>query len=67
MSLTSPPEFYHVTQINYIVDVVMSPKFRNPRISMREVIITSILSGFEQKNLFLRGALGSNSIIWDWH
>ena len=28
---------------NYIVDVVMWPKFGNSRISMREVIITSIL------------------------
>ena len=28
---------------NYIVDVVMSPKFGNSSIAMREVIITSIL------------------------
>ena len=28
---------------NYIVDVVMCPKFGNSRISIREVIITSIL------------------------
>ena len=28
---------------NLIVDVVMWPKFGNPRTSMREVIITSIL------------------------
>ena len=28
---------------NYIVDVVMWPKFGNSRIPMREVIITSIL------------------------
>ena len=28
---------------NYIVDEVMSPKFGNSNISMREVIITSIL------------------------
>ena len=28
---------------NYIVDAVMWPKFGNSRISMREVIITSIL------------------------
>ena len=28
---------------NYILDVVMWPKFRNSSISMREVIITSIL------------------------
>ena len=35
---------------NYIVDVVILPKFGNSSISMREVIITSILQGFEQKN-----------------
>ena len=29
--------------LNYIVDVVMRPKFVNSRISMRQVIITSIL------------------------
>ena len=37
---------------NYIVDVVMWPKFDNSSISIREVIITSILQGFEQKNHF---------------
>ena len=30
----------------------MLPKFGNSRISMREVIITSILSGFDQKYFF---------------
>ena len=40
---------------NYIVDVVMWPKFGNTSISMREVIITSILSGFDQKNCFIGG------------
>ena len=48
---------------NHIVDVVMWLKFG---ISMRELIITSI--SFDQKNFFfLRGALGSSSIICDWH
>ena len=37
---------------NYIVDVVMWPKFGNSSTSMREVIITSILKGFDQKNHF---------------
>ena len=41
---------------NYIVDVLMWPKFGNSSISMREVITTSTL---------MRG-LGSSSIIWDW-
>ena len=37
---------------NYIVDVFMWPKFGNSSISMREVITTSILEGFDQKNRF---------------
>ena len=40
---------------NYIVDVVMWPKFGNSSISMREVIITSILQGFDQKKRFFVG------------
>ena len=43
---------------NYIVDVAMRPKFGNCSISMREVIIISILKGFDQKNQFLRSGLG---------
>ena len=40
----------------------MLPKFGNSRISMREVIITSILEGFDlaRKFAFMRGNLGSN-------
>ena len=34
----------------YIVDEFMWPKFGNSRISVKEVITTSILSGFDQKN-----------------
>ena len=40
---------------NYIVDVVMSPRFGKSSISMREVIITSILWGVDQKTAFLEG------------
>ena len=40
---------------NYIVDVVKWPKFS---ISMRKVIITSILQGFDKKNRFFVG--------WSW-
>ena len=43
---------------NFIVDVVMWPKFGNSRTSMREVIITSILRIWPEKPLFLRGGLG---------
>ena len=39
--------------LNDIVDAVMWPKFGNSSISIREVIITSILLGFHQKNHFL--------------
>ena len=45
----------------------MRPKFGNSSTSMREVIITSILQGFDQKTTFLRGGLGSSLIIWGWH
>ena len=38
-----------VLHSNYIPDIVMSPKFGNSSISMREVIITTILLGFDQK------------------
>ena len=34
---------------NYTVDLVMSARFGNSSISMREVITTSILLGFDQK------------------
>ena len=37
---------------NCIVDVVIWPKFGNPRISIREVIVTSILYGFGKKTYF---------------
>ena len=37
---------------NYIVDAVMWRKFGNSGISMGEVIITSILGGFDQKKQF---------------
>ena len=44
---------------NYIVDVVMWPKFDNSSISIREVITTTILWGFDQqKTIFFEG--------WSW-
>ena len=36
--------------LNYGVDVVTLPKFGNSGISMREVIVTPVLSGFDRKN-----------------
>ena len=43
---------------HYIVDVLMWQKFGNCIISMREVITTSILLGFDQKNRFFEE--------WSW-
>ena len=40
---------------NYITDVVIWSKFGNYSISLREVIITSILEGFDQKKQFFWG------------
>ena len=40
---------------NYVVDVVMRPKLCNSRISMKDVITTSILQGFDKKNHFFEG------------
>ena len=37
---------------NYNVNAVMWPKFGNSSISVREVIIISILEGFDQRNCF---------------
>ena len=42
---------------NYLVDVVMWPKFNNCSIFMREVIITSILTELDQKNHFFWGVV----------
>ena len=42
---------------NYIIDVVVWPKFGNCSISMRKVIITSILKGFYLKNHFFCGVV----------
>ena len=41
-----------------MADVVMWPKFDNSSISMREVVITSIFWGFDQKKHFFEG--------WSW-
>ena len=43
---------------SYVVDVVMWLKFGNSIISLREVIIISILYRFDQKNRFFEG--------WSW-
>ena len=43
---------------NYIVDMVMWPKFGNCGISMRKIIITSILEGFHPEHHFFDGWSG---------
>ena len=49
---------------NCAVAVVMWPTFGNSSISATDVIINSILKGFDQKKpLFLRGGLDSR---WEW-
>ena len=48
---------------NYIVDVAMWPKFGNSR-SYHNLNFVSI---WPKNLLFLRGGLGSSSIIWDLH
>ena len=55
---------FFLRESNYIIDVVMRPKFGNSSIFMIEVIITSDLT---RKTLFLRKGLDSSSITWDWH
>ena len=51
---------------NYIVDVMMWPKFGHSSISMREVIVTSTIKGFDQKKtIFLRVAVDWSSVIWN--
>ena len=42
---------------NYNVNVVMWPKFGNSSISVREVIITSIVQGFDQFYCFFWGVV----------
>ena len=42
---------------NYLVDEVMWPKFGKSSISMREIIVTSILYRFDQKEQFFREVL----------
>ena len=54
----------------YIVNMVLwPPKFGNSSISIGEFIITKqqFYKDLTSKNNFLRGALGSSAIIWDWH
>ena len=42
---------------NYIVNMVLWPRFGNSSISVREVIIATILWGFDQKKMFSWGVV----------
>ena len=49
---------------NHIVDMVMCPNFRKLSISLKEVMVTSILQMCDQKqNDFFRGGFGSSSMF----
>ena len=64
--MTSPTEFCHMTQI--ILWMWSCDQRLVTSISIREVIITSILfKDLTRKTAFLRSGLGLSSITWDWH
>ena len=52
----------------FSVDIVLCLKSGDLSISLKEVIITSILRRFDWKNHLLWGSdLGSSLMIWDWN
>ena len=51
--------------LNYIADMAMWPKFGNSSISMWQVIKTQSYKDLTGKNIFLRDALSSSSVISD--
>ena len=50
---------------NYINDSLMWQELGNSSIYMTEVVMASILQGFDQKNQFFRATPGLSSIIWN--
>ena len=52
---------------NFMVYLFMWPKFGKSSISMRKLSQPQIYKDLTRKTAFLRGGLGSSSIIWDWH
>ena len=52
---------------DYIVDVIMRPKFGYWHFCMSEVIITSILQGFGQKNHYFEEWSCFKLLILGWH
>ena len=51
----------------YTLDMFMWPNFDNYSISMKEVSQSQFYKDLTRKTAFLRGSLGSSSIIWEWH
>ena len=51
---------------NYIMDLVMWPKFGNSSICKSYHNLSFIMI-WPEKLLFLRGGLDSSLIVWDWH
>ena len=52
----------------YIVDVIFWLKFGNSSISLeRGYYDIDFIKILPEKPIFLRGGLGSSSMIWDWH
>ena len=56
-----------LSDLNYIVDVVMWPKFGNFRILWEKLSQPQFYKDLTRKTAFLRAGLGFNSITWDWH
>ena len=56
LTMMSPTISDHdITWLKLYWGVVMWPKFDNSSISVKEVILTSISQGFDQKNRFFEG------------
>ena len=52
---------------NYIVDSVKWPTFGNSSIGKVDLNVLNFIRIWTEETFFLRGALGSSSIVWDWH
>ena len=56
-----------LSDLNYIVDVVMWPKFGNFWILWEKLSQPQFYKDLTRKTAFLRAGLGFNSITWGWH
>ena len=68
MSMTDVTKKILSRDSNYLVDMVMRPKFGISNISsMRSYRNLNFIRIRPEKPLFLRAGLGSSSITLDWH